>query len=243
MRSLKVLFLLPLAAGLLGCETPQQHAEQIELKDRGVSVVAYPTQIRGAYVFDPGAQTRFCAEPPPDIALSSLQDIAGKLNLSAPQVGEAGGELSAKITADVVQLAGRSQLLSLAREMLFRACELSNNSQIPPEESVKLYNAVIQLVTDLSGAEKDRATAERLRVVEAVNDRRTKVDFIGDKVSGPGGGLDSGKLGALIDKTRDPNVTGFKSLLVSFGNVTELKDFLLSQGSEVVDPLFRAASE
>ena len=200
MRGLKVLFLLPVLAGLLGCETPQQRAEHIELEDRGVSVVAYPTQLRGAYVFNPGSDNRFCAEPPPDIALSSLQDIAGKLNLKAPQVGEAGGAPSAKITADVVQLAGRSQLLSLAREMLYRACELSNNSQIAPEQSLELYQAVVLLVRDLGQAEKDLATAERLRAVAAVEGRSSKV---------------AGLKNALAAQT---TASGLRSVLLSLGD-------------------------
>ncbi len=242
MRSLRVLFLLPLAAGLLGCETPQLHGEHIELKERGVSVVTFPTQIRGAYVFDPQSSNRFCAEPPPDIALSSLQDIAAKLNLKAPEVGEAGGEFNAKITADVVQLAGRSQLLSIAREMLFRACELSNNSQIPADESVKLYTAVIQLVTDLSTAEKHQAEADRLRAIAVVNDRRAKIDFIADKVSDASGRVKRADLEALIDRTGNPAVIGLKGAIASQPTAAGLKEVLLSFGANVVDPLFETAA-
>ena len=242
MRCLKVLFTLPLMAGLLACETLQQHAEHIELKDRGVSVVAYPTQIRGAYVFDPGSDNRMCAEPPPDVALDSLQDIAGKLNLKAPEVGEAGGELSAKITADVVQLAGRSQLLSLAREMLYRACELSNNSKIPPEESVKLYQAVVDLVRDLGEAEKDLAAAERLRAVKAIEGRSSKIDVIVAKVSGADGAVRTADLTRLIERSGDPTVTGMKSALAAQTTAADLRSVLISLGDNVVDPLFNAAT-
>ncbi len=242
MRSLRALFLLPLAAGLLGCETPQQHAEHIELKDRGVSVVAYPTQIRGAYVFNPGSDNRFCAEPPPDVALDSLQDIAGKLNLKAPEVGEAGGELSAKITADVVQLAGRSQLLSLAREMLYRACELSNNSKADTAESIALYQAVVALVRDLGQAEKDLAAAERLRAVAAIEGRSSKIDAIISKVAGPAGAVRAADLSALIDSTGNPTVTGLKNALAAQTTAAGLRSVLLSLGDNVVDPLFDAAT-
>lgn len=166
-------------AMLAGCETPQNHAERVRLTEHKAEVVTYPGNIRGAYVFDRNSNAKFCAEPPPDVALSSLQEFAAKLNVALPQGPQVGGEAAGQIVTEVVQLAGRSQILLVARELLYRACELSlNGADLTPADRKQLYDSVIGLVRDLGQAELQRARADTLRRAQAAKEAGVVIDEI-----------------------------------------------------------------
>lgn len=123
-----------------------------------MTALAYPASLRGAYLVPKDSGLKYCAEPAPDTALESVQKLAAAVKGSAPEGPS--GELSfnSELSATVVALAGRTQLVLLAREMLYRACEISiNNPDDTSEIAVQLFNKAADLIVAL--AEADRATA------------------------------------------------------------------------------------
>jgi len=126
----KIPVIATLAVGsvvLAGCAQPQLSAEHIRLEKSATSVVTYPTEIRGVYVVDKAANAKLCAEPPPDVALNTLQKISADLKA----VTQGGQEVTAGVDGETattaIELAGRTQLILLTRELLYRLCELSLN--------------------------------------------------------------------------------------------------------------------
>jgi hypothetical protein len=164
MKSRKALSVLVLFAFVLaGCPAPQRHAKVVAVRSPVAAAITYPVELRGVYFFDPNAKTKYCAEPAPDVALATLQKLTANLSatLSSKEKIEAGvvSELSSK----VVQLAGRTELLLIAREMMYRACELCVNNPTDPNNALKLYDKVAELITTLADADEKLAEAELLK--------------------------------------------------------------------------------
>ena len=103
---------------------PQRKAKVLEV-EAGAYAVTYPSDIRGAYFIKKGSNVRICAEPAPDVALDTLQKLTADISAKLAATEEGSAKFSSELSAKVVQLAGRTELLLLAREMLYRACELS----------------------------------------------------------------------------------------------------------------------
>lgn len=155
---------------LAGCALPQRRVELLELPG-GSQIASYPADLRGAYV---SASGRTCAEPVPDVALVSTEKLTGALKL----LSETGQSLEANAQADlaakVAELSGRTALVLLARDVLFRVCEMNPD----PETSVTLFNRVVDMIERLSRADEDRANASLLRAAEALRRSGDVVDRV-----------------------------------------------------------------
>lgn len=146
----------PLALAVLlvaGCATPQRHAELLVLSN-GSEVVTYPADLRGAYI----ANGRSCAEPMPDVALVSTQKLAGTLKLLSDTGQSIEATAAADLAAKVAELSGRTQLVLLARDVLFRLCEMNADQQT----SVALFGRVLDMIEHLAQADQDKAAADLL---------------------------------------------------------------------------------
>jgi hypothetical protein len=149
--------------GLSGCAIPQKHAETIDLDGYSTYTITYPTELRGTYFFENDGKVRYCAEPVPDVALETVQKLTATLTATLAKAESIEGEVATDLSNKVVQLAGRTELLLLAREMLYRACELSLNHPKDDAAAMSLYTRVADLVERLGDAEKITARAELAR--------------------------------------------------------------------------------
>jgi len=50
----------------------QKHAETMKLGASGVEAITYPSEVRAAYAVKQESTARYCAEPPPDVALNTI---------------------------------------------------------------------------------------------------------------------------------------------------------------------------
>lgn len=139
-----------LLLALTGCSFPQRRVELLELSN-GSEVVSYPADLRGAYVV--GGRT--CAEPMPDVALASTDKLTGTIKLLSETGQSIEGTAAVDLAAKVAELSGRTQVVLLARDLLYRICELGVDQQT----SVALFNRVADLVERLGRADEDRAAA------------------------------------------------------------------------------------
>lgn len=170
--------LLSSALGLIqGCSTPQRQAKILQVNPT-VQAVTYPSDVRGAYVIQRDDGVRVCAEPAPDVALDSLQKLTAELSAQLAPTEEGKAKVSSELSAKVVQLAGRTELLLLARELLYRACELSNNAHVDDKTVVELYDRVARLVEHLGQADKASAEAELLREQRALENAGRAIDEV-----------------------------------------------------------------
>ncbi len=203
------------ALALSGCfRSDQDRAVTTEIGESGVYLVSYTGTTRGTYVWPDGKSRHICAEPPPDLGLTTARELSANLKAAAEKLGgigapslEAGG--AAKFSSAAIELAGRSQVVLLAREFLYRECELAANFDPKSEQYAKLseqYANVLDVVVTLANAERDRAEAE-LRAVK--NEARrldelqaTNINQVVAHVRKTDGSLDKDALQKLLDAAK-----------------------------------------
>ena len=209
------ILLLVTVLALSGCfRSDQDRAVTADIGESGLNLVSYTGTTRGAYIWPADGGRHVCAEPPPDLALTTAREISANLKAAAEAIGgvgapsiDAGG--TAKLSSAAIELAGRSQLVLLAREFLYRECELAANFSHDDARYTVLaaqYEKILDVVRTLANAERDKAAAElieaRLAAEALEATLATKIDGILTAVSNADGTLDRAKLTALIGKAR-----------------------------------------
>jgi len=217
---------------LTACAQSQQRADLIRFNGAGWSAVTYPAQVRGAYMLDKNSVSGFCAEPVPDVAMDTVSKVMASVEASIPETATVGAEIDASTAATAVQLAGRSELVLLVRELLYRLCEMSLNHKTESKmykEIAGQYQDVINLIvmfarTDQAYAEKELVDAQA-RAGVIVNERSTNIGKIIKHLLSDDGSLDKKNLEDLEDKV--PSLSAFHHLLVDSRDQDTLKNNLL----------------
>jgi hypothetical protein len=163
----KLIFLGVLIGVLLGaCAVPQKKVDVVNIGKSEAYAITYPTELRGAYFMKRGDLVRYCAEPAPDVASETLQKIAAEISATLAAGKEIKGKVDTELGSKVIQLAGRTELILLAREMLYRACELTLNYPDTGsfQQALTMYMRVADLVQDFGRADRALAEAELLKV-------------------------------------------------------------------------------
>jgi len=157
--SKNVVLVIMCVGSLTGCGVLGGHTGVDHLKNANASVLSYEAESRGAYFATSQEPLRYCAEPPPDVALDRSLKLAGELTAKTQGV-EGAAKANAEVASKAVELAGRTQLVLLAREFLYRTCELRlNGEEVDIENN---YNKIIDLISALGKAELQSVEAERV---------------------------------------------------------------------------------
>lgn len=149
MKRLTKLVLMSSILVLAGCANFSLPASYEQLEPGVPHWFTYDATKRGAIMVQTKTGIRFCAEPPPDVVLETMNK--GLLEGGVPGVGsgKAETELSNKVT-NLAQL-GEAHAISLFRDALYRLCELSLNQDISPERIKEVYSqllgAAVQMYT------------------------------------------------------------------------------------------------
>ena len=203
---------LLLLAGCAGAN--QEKAYTDEIGKSGFTLVSYTGTTRGAYIWPNGTLRHICAEPPPDLGLTTAREISANLKAAAETLGkigapsvEAGGV--AKLSSAAIELAGRSQLVLLTREFLYRECELAANFGPGTTEYNALgaqYQRVLDVVLKLADADRDRAAKELLEAQITANaleqTQKSKINALLKGLIKNDGSVDHDKLAKLLEKAQ-----------------------------------------
>lgn len=239
---------------LSACALWPQKDVRVERLDDGVAVVSYPAEMRGAYIVPKGKPDFVCSEPAPDVALKSVAELSGKLSTQVQGETKISAEAAAKVTTDAIQLAGRTQLVLVAREMLYSLCSVSRNNNLTNDQVKDIYSDIAHVITVLANADQKNAQA---RFQEAQNQARMfvqtekkKVDKIVAFLSDSSGKLIKGtdgkytkleELFTKIDKGTGPKLESWaKTRLRRVPNATEMERVLLDVAESAIDPLYNA---
>ena len=158
--------------------------------------------------------------------MKAAAETLGKIG--APSI-EAGG--LAKFSSAAIELAGRSQLVLLTREFLYRERELAANFSPADKEYTTFknqYASVLQVMVTLANAERARATAELLNTqLEAARLNWAQDEDIA-KVLGHAtrsdGSINQDALKKLLDTSNID--ASFKSRIQSNATIADLLEYL-----------------
>jgi hypothetical protein len=124
------------------------------------AALAYDSRGRGAYLAPTNAAIMLCAEPPPDTSanLSDVSsskvgiDAAATYNALAAKLGISSASDST-VTSQIADVAQRSELVLLMRDMLYRLCEMQFNKTIDAPTTEKMFRKVLQATVGLGERE------------------------------------------------------------------------------------------
>ncbi|MCA9801329.1 MAG: hypothetical protein KC777_05055 [Cyanobacteria bacterium HKST-UBA02] len=130
---------------LSGCASLTSPARKHTLEPGGSYLVDYDATRRGAYILQKDSGARVCAEPAPDVALESISRIIAELRLAQQN---ADGKAQIELSTKVVELAGRSQLVLILRESLYRLCEQDTIVLLAKSELASEQKAIVEGLQD-----------------------------------------------------------------------------------------------
>ncbi|MGK0267886.1 MAG: hypothetical protein ACI8Y3_000493 [Paraglaciecola sp.] len=137
-----------------GCSTmaPGTKIEQV-VERNGVSLELIPASYREVYFSPASSDERHCRAPGPDFTVQQ----SDQLNLSLPANG--GESLGGGENQTGLSLGGRTPIVLITRELMYRACELSANINANGETSVAIYATFIQAIKDITQQQSGSGTA------------------------------------------------------------------------------------
>lgn len=158
--------LLPLALSavlLSGCATFSPLTSHQYIGDKSGQWLTYDSTRRGTLIVrSPDGKVRSCSEPAPDTAYSFTNALKANVESGGTT---AGTDIS--LAANIAELAGRDNLVLLARDAMYRLCEASANGMISTEQYATLYSAVLAQVANIATASKERS-ASVVRILDGL---------------------------------------------------------------------------
>lgn len=137
-----------------------------QLKD-GNYWLTYDSSRRGAYVYKgEDGKLHSCAEPAPDTGYNFTNGLKGKTTTASGTSAE--GEVS--LTATIMAIAGRDNLVLISREALYRICEMRANGDLPPDKVYPAFREVMGAITAI--AETEGKKAEAIKATATVDTAR-----------------------------------------------------------------------
>lgn len=175
----KTLLALFISSILGGCGLlPQKHAELSPSRETiGLGeVVTLPAQLRTISIKKKDNSFIACSEPGPDVALSDTFKLVtgisadnstgatdGTTNSSANSTQKIGVNNDLQASTAALELAGRTQVVLLAREFMFRTCEAASNGWLTSEIVQKNHEKVIDNITKLIESDKAKADTAKAK--------------------------------------------------------------------------------
>ena len=132
---------------LAGCANSPAGSRQSEtLIDRaGVDIVAADSTRQLTYLKERRSAERFCRGPGADAINTASDGVAVQVPLSVNSVG-----LGEQKTTGAVDLGGRNPIVLIAREFMYRACELASNSNADGGTERQIYLQFLQAIVTIS---------------------------------------------------------------------------------------------
>ena len=108
-----------------------------------LSAYAYDDELKNAYIKKSNKGHRLCLEPNPD----AVQTSSIGLGVGLPQVGE---QTSISDGVGGIALGGRNPEVLIARELLYRACEVSLNVNANYAQTRDIYREFLAAVREIA---------------------------------------------------------------------------------------------
>lgn len=143
---------LALCVGLEGCVAGQR-AKPVVIERDGVTSISTSAELQTAYVKNRMHSERFCAGPGTDAVSTAVSGLS--LGVTGAGTGEEVGESSKR---GAMALGGRNPEVLLARELLYRACELSMNLNADQALTMQIYERFLQAITTMASSQTGMGT-------------------------------------------------------------------------------------
>ena len=146
------------------CAMLESSAAKSRLIDRpGLDVVLDHSTGIGFVISDPKFKEQVCKTPAPDVLAGVTKSEAIALPSLLPGSTSSGAAITDSEGYSATNLGGRTPSVLIARDFLYRVCEMTINMQLSPEETVKVYlqamDKIVEIIKDRSAAGKSVPTS------------------------------------------------------------------------------------
>ena len=146
------------------CAMLESSAAKSRLIDRpGLDVVLDHSTGVGFVISDPKFKDQVCKTPAPDVLAGVTKSEAIALPSLLPGSTSSGAAITDSEGYSATNLGGRTPSVLIARDFLYRVCEMTINMQLSPEETVKVYlqtmDKIVEIIKDRSAAGKSAPTS------------------------------------------------------------------------------------
>ena len=159
----KVVLIVAFILSLVGCSNKTELAVN-EIKRSGVDAIIMDNSAKVTYIKEHKHIDRFCASRGSDVEQTSSQGLM--LGLSSGNQGENIGEDS---TNGALSLGGRSPVVLLTRELMYRACELTMNLNTNKKDSIDVYKMFLDSIKDIASVEHDLGSTSVVALPKSAN--------------------------------------------------------------------------
>ncbi|WP_211826034.1 hypothetical protein [Kistimonas asteriae] len=170
----KVIYILFISIFLSACSSLTPPARKHELNSSSSYWIDYDATRRGTIISNINGKWQSCAEPAPDAAIGVLATLEAEIDALEKTDANVSGELA----QSVVSLTDKTQMVLFLRESLYRLCEISMNSDIPPSQLEALYKSVIDSATTLVKTEAEKVNIEKLKLEQKRQEQADQAAFI-----------------------------------------------------------------
>ena len=144
---MKFIYLLLCMMLIAACASKQQKADlsNVMVSSEGVSLISNHPEIINTYIKQQNVQSVYCLEPDPDIAAG----FGSSLSLNASDE-KSKATLSGSEQESLISTGGLSPMVLVIRELMYRACELSMNTNANQQQSIAIYQNFLNTIENIS---------------------------------------------------------------------------------------------
>lgn len=135
------------ASALSGCanSSPGSRRSETVIDRAGVDIVASDSTRQLTYLKERGSTERFCRGPGADAVTTASQGVSAQVPLTGSSLG-----IGEESTKGAVDLGGRNPAVLMARELMYRACELASNTNADAATERQIYLQFLQAIATIS---------------------------------------------------------------------------------------------
>lgn len=133
--------IVSISSATAGCVSFQSNASKHSVVDRGGLDIVIEDASKKATIFkDPSSTERYCRTPNPDYAAAKGAGVSIPTGIGSSVGLQSGGSVDS--------LGGRSPSVLIAREMMYRACEMSLNLNADKDLTIEIYKTFMGIISE-----------------------------------------------------------------------------------------------
>ena len=143
-----------------GClSLPTEPAKDTLFDRAGIDAILASSDRQVLTMKDPTSQERMCLAPGPDYSVTASRGVNVGMGVGLP-VGPKGEQnIGGDVSRGALSLGGRNPGVLIARELMYRACELAMNLNADQATTIKIYTRFLEAIEKIALSETGTGTA------------------------------------------------------------------------------------
>ena len=143
-----------------GCLSLPSEPEKDTLFDRaGIDAILAASDRQALIMKDPTSKERMCLAPGPDYSVTASRGVNVGMGVGLPVGPKTQENLGGDVSRGALSLGGRNPEVLLARELMYRACELSLNLNADQATTLWIYTRFLESIEKIAQSQTGSGSA------------------------------------------------------------------------------------